>query len=252
MHNHMTRWEMARIAAQCEKTLGLRVRQVFDLDEVSEILPRLEKGYLSPILSPSSNDFTPANSFWLVAENELGPVMAGGVRCDDLRNMEITKYWSNHLSRTFGITPQAEKLKFPEGELYGRVAYFGDLKSTNAIGLSRDGREKVRLFTAIGHFLTSQEFDPDFTYCFVQERDAMRGTPSNFGFLRIQPFFYSWPSEPFPAGHPEWVATLRRGDISQLMASMERVIEGSVDSKQECTAGSLHQLPSSQHASSQS
>ncbi|MBY6055406.1 hypothetical protein [Leisingera daeponensis] len=235
---------MARIAIRCEQELGLKVRQVFDLQEVAEILKGLEKGYLSPILDPAKNDFTPANSFWLVAENETGPVMAGGVRCDDLRDVDVKTYWNNHLVRTFGIEPRQNGLSFPIDVLQGRVAYFGDLKSTNAIGLSKAGRSKLRFFTAIGHYLTCQEFRPDVTYCFIQEADAMRGTPSNYGFLQLQPFFYSWDRQPYPSGKPEWVASLRRSDVPQLMASVERLIEESADSKSEREASRLHLSPS--------
>lgn len=240
----MNRWDMARIAVNCEKQLGLKVRQVFDFQEVTEILKGLEKGYLSPILDPAKNDFTPSNSFWLVAENETGPVMAGGVRCDDLRNVDIKTYWNNHLSRAFGLEPRQDGLDFPGDVLQGRVAYFGDLKSTNAIGLSKAGRSKLRYFTAIGHFLTCEEFQPDVTYCFIQEADAMRGTPSNYGFLHLHPFFYSWDKQPYPSGKPEWVASLRRSDLPQLMASVERLIEESAGNKPACTASHLHLSPS--------
>lgn len=223
----MDRWNMARIAASCEAHLGMKVRQVFDPREILEILDRLEKGFLSPILDPRANDFTPSNGFWLVAEDTSGPVMAGGVRLDDLTGLDVTDYWSWHLERVFGHAPDPGRLSFPVKELSGRVAYFGDLKSNNAMGLKKSGREKLRAFTCIGHYLTSVSFNPDVTYCFIREADAERGAPISYGFLDVLPFLYRWREDPYPSGRPEWVAYLKSEKLAHLMESMERLIEES-------------------------
>lgn len=218
----MKHWEMSQVAHQCERALGMTVRQVTDPDEVRCVLGKMDKGFLSPVLDPDKNDFTPANSFWLVAERDGDPVLAGGVRFDDLRDVDVKSYWSRMLTRAFGQTPMPGHAEFPGDLLFGRVAYFGDLLSRSAAGLGGGGRDKLRLFTGIGHYLTQAEFSPDVTYCFVRDRDVMRGTPSVYGFLEVCPFMYHWDRNPYPSGYPEWIACTKRAQFPQLLESLRR------------------------------
>lgn len=222
----MNAWELSRIAHECENRLGLKIRQEFDQEKVAHILKDMGKEFLSPILDPSKNDFTPANSFWLIAEDDGKPVIAGGVRFDDLRDVDVRKYWDRMLFRLFGQRPSPEVLDFPTNVLSERIAYFGDLWAVKGIGLSKIGRANLRLFTGVGHYLTQLEFEPDVTYCFVQDRDVQRGTPAVYGFLELWPFLYSWDKDPYPAGCPEWIACTHKKQFPQLMASLRRFTAG--------------------------
>lgn len=219
----MKYWEMSQVAHQCERELGLTVRQVTDPSEVRRILGVMDKGFLSPVLDPDKNDFTPANSFWLVGERDGEPVLAGGVRVDDLRSVDVRSYWERMLTRTFGQKPLPGQAGFPDDVISGKVAYFGDLLSRNNMGLGRSGRDKLRLFTGIGHYLTQAEFSPDVTYCFVRDQDVMRGTPSVYGFLEVCPFLYEWENDPYPSGYPEWIACTRKAQFPQLLESLRRL-----------------------------
>ncbi|MEP4708715.1 hypothetical protein [Pseudophaeobacter sp.] len=223
----MNHWEMSQVAHMCERALGMTVRQVTDPDEVKEILARMEKGFLSPVLDPAKNDFTPANSFWLVGERGGEPVLAGGVRLDDLRHLDVRSYWGRMLERTFEQAPVPHRATFPSDLLFGKVAYFGDLLSRGSAGLGKGGRDKLRLFTGIGHYLTQAEFSPDVTYCFLRDQDVMRGTHNVYGFMEICPFMYRWDSDPYPSGFPEWIACTRQGQFPQLMESLRRFTEES-------------------------
>lgn len=220
----MNNWTMSRIAVECERTLGMTVSTINEPDEVYRILKDMGKEFVSPILDPKMNDFTPANAFWLVAEKDGEPLIAGGVRFDDLRDLSVQKYWDRMLSRVFGQRPMPANYTFPSHVLQGRIAYFGDLFSKNTGGMSRHARRNLRLFTGIGHYMAHREFDPDVTYCFVQDRDVQRGTPLSYGFLENHPFFYDWDTDPYPAGYPEWISCTRRAQVQQLMGSLERVI----------------------------
>ena len=221
----MNDWDYCRIAVECEALTDWKVRQVFDLDEVEYILKGTDKAYLSPLLDPKLNDFTPSNCFWLVAENEEGPVIAGGVRLDILDGTSVDRFWGQILRRAFGEAPTNPGSPFPDDVLAGRVAYFGDLISCGATSLSRAYRDNLRYFTFIGHFLTRQHFNADVTYCFVQDKDYLRGTPGVYGFLDHEPFMYKWKRNPYPQGSPEWVSFLSRGKFDQLASVMRRVTE---------------------------
>lgn len=221
----MTTMELTRIVAAAERATGLTVRQEFNLEKVPAILEAMGKPFLSPILDPAKNDFTPRTSFWLIAERDGVPVMAGGVRVDDLTALDVKTYWRRMLGRLFGEVPEANDLAFPSEVLSGRVAYFGDLFSVGGAGVSRAKRVQLRAFTAIGHFLTSVDLKPDVTYSFIQDRDAVRGTPGVYGFLDLHPFLYRWQKDPYPAGCPEWIASLPRDKLPHLMASIARAIE---------------------------
>jgi len=241
----MNSWEKTRLAVKCEQALGLTIRQEFDPEVVRPILRGMDKGYLSPILDPDKNDFTPANGFWLIAELDGVPQMAGGVRFDDLRGVDVSEYWSRMLRRAFDEAPIPSGDVFPPGLVSGRVAYFGDLLSRRRVGLGAGGLDMLRLFTGIGHFLTQQAFDPDVTYCFVTEKDAMRGATAAYGFLELAPFMYSWDVCPYPGGRrPEWVACTRKAQFPYLMESLGRLTEELARKKLECSLSRPDPLPS--------
>lgn len=230
----MNNWDKSKLAARCEGALGMNVRQVFDPVEIREILKVMDKGYLSPLLDPDRNDFTPATGFWLVAEDADGPQMAGGVRFDDLGGVDVSEFWSRMLLRAFGEAPKLEAEPLVRA-VSGRTAYFGDLLSRGRVGLGAKGALKLRLFTGIGHFLTHQEFRPDVVYCFVTDRDAMRGAPAAYGFLELVPFLYDWAMAPYPGGRsPDWVALTRREQLEPLLCSLGRLTGELARKRSEC------------------
>lgn len=240
----MNNWEKSRLAAKCEGALGMTVRQVFDPVEMRGILRVMDKGYLSPLLDPEKNDFTPASGFWLVAEDADGPQMAGGVRFDDLGGMDVSEFWARMLHRAFGEAPRLEVNGFLTRTVNGRTAYFGDLLSRGRVGLGSKGALKLRLFTGIGHYLTHQEFKPDVVYCFVTDKDAMRGAPAAYGFLELVPFLHKWDSAPYPGGRcPEWVACTRQEQLGALLGSLERLTGELAHKKSECSPGLDDLLP---------
>ncbi|MBT3142891.1 hypothetical protein KL867_17620 [Ruegeria litorea] len=209
----------------------MTIRQVHDPVELERMVHSMGKQSLSPILDPGKNDFTAANSFWLVAEAEGVPQMIGGVRVDDLRDLDIRTYWQRSLGRVFGQIPEPLEPKIPFTSVSGKIAYFGDLYSAGRSGLGRTGRDNLRLFTTVGHYLTHLEFSPDVTYCFVRDVDVQRGTPAVYGFLELSPFLYQWGSDPYPSGCPEWIAFTRKDQVHALMASAKRFIEESTRRK---------------------
>ena len=237
----MDSWEKSRIANRCQDLLDFRVKVVFDYEGIPATLSEMGKEFISPLLDPRQNDFTPANSFWLIAYDGDKPVMAGGVRLDDLRDVGMPVFWSRSLSRAFGEAPRQSGAPFPTDLLVGRVAYFGDLYSCGGAALSKRGKEQMRLFTGIGHFLTWLEFKPDVTYCFLQERDVMRGTHNNYGFFDACPFLYSFDEDPYPAGSPDWIATLPNAKTDQLMASLGRFTEVLARNTPACIPSDPHQ-----------
>lgn len=221
----MNTWNFCRLASKCEDLLGLRVRQVYDSAEIKSALEDISKPYLSPLLDPDHNDFTPANSFWVVADGDNGPEMVVGVRLDDLSSMDVVSFWTRFLGRAFGDPPIPINSGFPLDVLTGRVAYMGDLLSNGGRGVSKVGRQRVRLFTAILHHLVQLEFQPDSSYCFVRDADAVRGTPFNYGFTELHPFMYEWKSPPVPAGSPGMVAVQPSKKFPAYMASIARFTE---------------------------
>lgn len=222
----MNRWELGRVAYDCERGLDLRIRQEFDLNAVPGILEHLGKTFLSPMLDPKNNDFTPAKSFWLVAEDDEGPAICGGMRVDDLGGMDIKSYWGRSLRRGFQQTPTAYSEPFPPGVLEGRICYFGDLFARRGSSVAKRSARNLQLFTAIGHYMAFAEFDCDVVYCFIQDRDVQRGAHVKYGFLDLLPFNYEWETDPYPAGRPEWIGYLTAKKLPQLMAYISGITEG--------------------------
>lgn len=231
----MNIWMSGSVAHECGRLLaqdGLVVRMVDDLAELQCILKAMEKSYLSPMFDPAFNSFTSANCFWLVAERDGVPQIAGAARLDDITGEDVYRYWDKMLGWTFGTVPEAPSVKLLPNELYGRVCYFGDLISLKGgVGLGSKGAMRLKLFTAIGHYLVQYHFKPDVTYCFLREKDMQRGGLHNYGFMDSMPFFYQWDEPPYPSGNPQWVGYIKKEKYPLLMHSVARFIGEEVRNK---------------------
>lgn len=193
---------------------GFVVREVEDVTTVPGLIERIGKPYLTPLSSPSHNDFTAGNSLWLVAEKEGEPVYLGCARLEDLGGEAIGRYWARVLHRAYAERPEDVVINGVRPEIErtvgGRLVYFGDLYANVSV---RGARKALRAFVAIGHLAVSLKWDPDWVYCFVREADVLRGAAAIYGFTALYPNPFNWVAPPPPRENSEWLAALPRTEL---------------------------------------
>lgn len=215
---------VGRLAAHLESK-GFEVEELAELGEVHGILEEVGKGYLTPYNSPYANDFTQANALWLVARKDGRPAFVGCARLEDLGSESVSDYWRRLFVRHHGaqavfsdVHPEVER------ELRGKLVYFGDLYVADWV---RGSRDTLRAFVALGHLAVSLKWDPDWVYCFIRERDVLRGAGALYGFTRQFGLAFEWQCEPpSPRNGTEMLVAVPKGDILRnglgVVASLRR------------------------------
>lgn len=215
--------ERGQIIGRCDQYLaqqGIEVAELVDYSRVHEIAAAASKGYLTPLMSPAHHDLTVGNSVWLVAWRGGDPVMLGGARLEDLGGESISSFWPRCLERLYN-RPKGELIESVSEDaasvLCGRLAYFGDLHVAPSF---RGNLQSVRAFVAIGHLAVSLKWDPDFTYAFVRERDALRGASLRYGFMDAIPAPMSWRDPPSPRCSSEWCVFTSRERLPAMVRAV--------------------------------
>lgn len=195
---------------------GYEVEELTDMSAVHDAVEAAGKAYLTPFNSPAHNDFTQKSALWLVARKEGVPAFLGCARLEDLGSERLDQYWPRVFSRAYGDSANKGAVIRNVGsdiatEMSGRLVYFGDLFVSPSV---RGSRSALRSFVALGHLAVSLKWDPDWTYCFVRERDLMRGAAALYGFTRHFGAPFEWIEEPpTPRSRSERLVGLPRRDL---------------------------------------
>lgn len=221
-----------RLAAYLEGK-GIEVEELADLNAVNSIIQTAGKDYLTPYNSPFENDFTHNNALWLVARKNGIPAFVGCARLEDLGGESVSKYWKRLFVRHHGAQASISGVR-PEvdRELTGRLVYFGDLYVSD---VARGSRDALRAFVALGHLAVSLKWSPDWVYCFIRERDVLRGAAALYGFTRQYGLAFDWDgAPPSPRNGTEVLVAVPRADILRngqgVVSSLKR-LAGSNDQK---------------------
>lgn len=194
---------------------GFEVSQVSDPVEVGDIVAQIGKPYLTPMSAAASNDFTSGNYLPLVARKDGEPAMLGCARLEDLGHEPVDRFWQRVFSRTYGDASGKDVVGRVRPEVVRAVArrlvYFGDLfVNPKFRGMS----SSVREFVAIGHLAVSLKWDPDWIYCFIREKDMLRGAAVRYGFSATMPAPFEWLIDPpAPRDRSEVLALLSRDEL---------------------------------------
>lgn len=212
---------------------GLSVEEVTQISDIPELVRQAEKPYLTPLSSPAFNDFTEKNVLWLVARRDGVPVYLGCARLEDLGTEAVGSFWRRVFARVYG-DGQTEKIsdvrENVDRSIGGRLVYFGDLYVSAA---GRGDRAALRAFVALGHAAVSLKWDPDWTYCFVRERDALRGAALMYGFGQVMPRPFRWIDPPSPRTNSEWLAVLAKGELLPMISATRDALCDLDDKKRE-------------------
>jgi len=190
----------------------LELTELSDFDLVGQVIEDLDKPYLTPVLAPNNHDFTEANSFWLVAWDDMEPAMLIGARLEMLGDEPIDAFWKRTSRRHYpsgqdetieSVAPQISK------ELSGRLVYIGDLFIRQQ---NRGSREVLDNFMLLAHVIVGTKWNPDHTYAFMRDRDVRLGFANRYGFTRHLPWAREWVDPPYGRDDSEWLVSLSRAD----------------------------------------
>lgn len=210
---------LEQVAVECLvqlKSHGLTIQIVTDPAKAASLLDATSRDYSTFPLDGERVAFTRKNAFWIFSM--LGEdVHAGcGVRVDDLGDETFSDYYIRTSQPTFGSKAFEVDDGLPANVLKGRVAYCGDLVSPKASGKPLSANRLLRLFCFYVQFRIFTDFDADWSYCVMRDRQFMRGAAQAYGFLSSLPFCWDWCDCPYPGGKPEWISFLPKADIGRL------------------------------------
>lgn len=197
---------------------GFEVEEIGNPAQVADLVEELGKPYITPMSSPTLNDFTRSGIIGLLARRDGQPAMFGFARLEDLGDEPVGSYWRRVFGRAYGCGPTAEIICDVRGEversLCRRLVYFGDLFVAPH---ARGSRMALRAFVCLGHLAVSLKWDPDWTYCFVREQDVLRGSAALYGFNRVFGTPFSWCQEPPPPrSRSELLVAISRNDLAAI------------------------------------
>lgn len=221
--NTLNRLKFAALCIDQLAANGVSVDEVTDRREMSRVIEAVGKPYVTPMLSLFRNAFTD-DGFWLVGYKDGSPVFAGGARSERLSGRPAADYLEHLISAAYGEAWTGSASLIPEvsARLTGSLAYFGDLFVSPKF---RGNRSNLRYFTGLGHALVQEKWHPDHTYCFVRERDAMRGAHLMYGFTDVIQRPVTWIDPPAPRSDTECIAYLSRTNFAGLIRSIEAISE---------------------------
>ncbi len=214
--------EFVKAATFCLDSLkasGLELEELTDFDAVEQLIEDMEKPYLTPILAPNNNDFTEETAFWLAAWDGTEPVILIGAKLEVLDREPVDKYWIRTSRRHYpsstgetlsAVAPQAAQ------ELYGRLAYIGDLYVRPQ---NRGSLAVLEKFMLMAQLLVAMRWDPDFTYAFMRDRDVRLGFANRYGFTKHLPSVREWSDPPMGRSNSEWLVTVSRSDRDHVIQS---------------------------------
>lgn len=206
---------------------GYKIESLNDFSEIPHIASQLGKQYLTPMSSPDFNDLTEGRSICLVARKDGMPVMMGCARLEDIETEPVGKYWKRVFLRAYGANKCKEVIgdTLPKVDrmMTRRLVYFGDLFVCKGF---RGSRLALRSFITLGHLASALQWDPEWTYCFIREKDIGRGTLELYGFNTNFGNAFEWLIEPpKPRDRSELLVAVSREDLQQSINRALRAIE---------------------------
>lgn len=220
----MERDEIELIAVRCRlelEKMGLRLRLVRDLSEMAHLYEQLEK----PISAAANSQrllLTYGNCFSIFCFEGSTPVLGFVVRIDELAGEDAASFLPRSIETIFQVKVVASTSNMFAGQMWGRCAYFGDLKAAKRTGLGSAGKKILRLATAYAHYRAFNDYGTDTHYCFLRGVDARNGVP--YGFLEADPYVWETDKDLYKDGSPEWVMQLSKKRLPALMSSMRFVL----------------------------
>lgn len=220
----MTNDELEFVANRCRMQLmamGIDLKVVRDINETRDLYERLGKD-LSPAADPNRLLLTQGNCFAIFGLVDGDPIFGFVVRVDDLGDEDAQSFIPRSVETIFGVKITGQSCDVYRGQKWGRVGYFGDLKSLHHKGLKTRGGMALRLASTYAHFRAFTDLNTQMHYCFLRISDYRNGIP--YGFLETGPYIWESDKDLYADGSPAWIGQLSVSKMPELAASMYQLL----------------------------
>lgn len=204
--------------------MGIKVRSSSSFEALEDLLPLDQKSALSEHFRTALNTYTEATGFWLGGFDSSGEVVAlCAARLDDLGSENMGDYLRRYWHRCYPAAEDKRALLAREQPRFwrsitGRVGYYGDFH------LKREGfqgRGLAPLFAPLCVLLGIYKWNPDWHYCWVNQRDWKLRYPLAYGFSRTYPNGLRWELPPATIRADLVAAVNSRNDASDWIDELE-------------------------------
>lgn len=221
----MNRRMLEKLAVRCLlelEAMNIAVEVVSDVRCVRNAIAPLMSGP-GMALDAESLLLTQANSFWVVARHKDVPVLAFGVRVDDLGSEDVQSFIGRSVETIFGVRVTGAVDNLYQGKRWGRAAYFGGFVANRPAGMFREWPQVFFLVAAYAHHCAFVDLGSDVNYSFHRDSDEHKGV--RYGFLKRMPFDWATDSDMYPDGNPDWVMHLSREDLPLILSRSKRLFQ---------------------------
>ena len=203
---------------------GRTIEQSVNFTAIDREIAEMEKGRISPEMSWLNSDLTSSNAFYVVVRNEEGRLVAVcAVRHYQLNDENLKSFLERQYARLYGGGDNAidTSLMPPLAhEISGSVCYLGDYF------IAREGRVSKEFnnsdFILLVYGLAIMQFDPDWIFAFVKQKNALRGLPAVYLIARCYPCALEWKVSTQHRVDTDWLIGSSRKDLYYLFDLIAR------------------------------
>ncbi|MGD1926539.1 MAG: hypothetical protein ACFB03_20505 [Paracoccaceae bacterium] len=206
------------------KVNGRTIEQQTNFSEIHREIVEMEKGRISPEMSWLHNDLSSSNAFYVVVRNSEGQMIAVcAVRHYQFNEETLTTFLERQYARLYGHGANAiDTTLMPPlaNDIRGSVCYLGDYF------IAREGRVSKEFnnsdFILLVYGLAIMQFDPDWIFAFVKQKNALRGLPAVYLIARCYPCALEWKVETDFRVDSDWLIGSSRRDLNYLFDLIAR------------------------------
>ena len=203
---------------------GRTIEQSVEFAKIDREIAEMEKGRISPEMSWLNNDLTSSNAFYVVVRNDEGRLVSVcAVRHYQLNSETLTSFLERQCARLYGNGDSAiDTTLMPPltNEITGSVCYMGDFF------IAREGRVSKEFnnsdFIILVYGLAMMQFDPDWIFGFIKQKNAIRGLPAMYLVARCYPFALEWKVDVERRVDSDWIIGLNKKDLNYLFDLIDR------------------------------
>jgi len=201
------------------QNMGLRATISSDMEQFAHVRKTVRKEVVSPMFDPSINSFDEENSFWVMAKDDNGEVMALEAFRLDIVDCKLSE-WA--LRWMVGLYVLRSELAVPSQfivpadsatqDLRGPFIYHGEVWVHSRF---RTG-ELCTAFSRLGLITSLIKWQPNVVWGLIVSKMASRGLTVRMGYPHAERGFLKWNIPPKGADISEYITFATKSDLEFL------------------------------------